>query len=58
MEPECTLRAAITEANKVDEDRIVFDIPTTDPRYDGASQSYIIALESELPDIRLSLTID
>ncbi len=53
----CTLRAAIEEANaQPGDDTISFDLPLTDPGYDGTS--WTISLLSALPDLSSNLTID
>ncbi len=53
----CTLRAAIEEANAQPTDDIInFDIPQTDPGYDGTS--WTIGLLSSLPDLNTNLAIE
>lgn len=53
---DCTLRAAIQEANAIlGDDTVDFDIPPTDPGFDGTT--YTIGLTKELPDITDGLTI-
>jgi CSLREA domain-containing protein len=53
----CTLRAAIQAANNTSgtDDTIEFNIPTTDPGFNGGS--WIIRLSSPLPDISTNITI-
>lgn len=51
-EPECTLRAAIQEANAGTDDEIIFNIPG------GIGSLYTIALGSALPTVTASLIID
>jgi len=52
----CTLRAAIGEANaQPTDDMIAFDIPESDPGYDGTS--WTIALLTALPDLGTNLSI-
>ncbi len=56
---ECTLRAAIQEANNTtDADTIEFDIPATDPNCDGTSGVCTIAPTTQLPGITEAVTID
>ncbi|MCP4960606.1 MAG: CSLREA domain-containing protein, partial [Actinomycetia bacterium] len=51
-QPECTLRAAIEEANSHPNNTIVlFAIPTTDPRYNPSPVSFRIAPATPLPTI-------
>jgi CSLREA domain-containing protein len=53
----CTLRAAIEEANaQATDDTISFDLPLTDPGYDGTS--WTISLLSALPDLSSNMTIE
>src|SRR5262245_3954737 len=53
----CTLRAAIEEANaQPTDDTISFDIPLTDPGYNGTS--WTIGLLSVLPDLSTNITVD
>ena len=53
----CSLRAAIEEANaQPTDDTINFDIPVTDPGYNGTS--WTISLLSALPDLSSNLTIE
>jgi CSLREA domain-containing protein len=53
----CPLRAAIQEANaQPTNDTISFDIPRSDPGYDGTS--WTIRLLSVLPDLSTNITID
>lgn len=64
--PECTLRAAIQNANQNHSmesgptpDTIAFDIPTTDPGYDSATGVFTIAPPLHgMPQIEDPLTID
>ena len=58
--PECTLRAAIAEANaSVAIDEIDFAIPAADPGYvAGPSAYWSIAPDSALPSITTDMTID
>jgi CSLREA domain-containing protein/uncharacterized repeat protein (TIGR01451 family) len=51
--PECTLRAAIQEANAGTDDQIIFNIPGS-----GIGGVYTIALGSTLPTVAASITID
>ena len=52
----CTLRAAIQEAvAQATDDSNYFDIPTTDPGYNGTF--WTISLLSALPDLSTNLTI-
>jgi len=56
--PECTLRAAIEEANALaGADTIRFNIPTTEPGYSAAPLSYTIQPGSALPLITEQLDI-
>lgn len=56
-DPECTLRAAIQEANALSgSDNITFDIPTLDSGYNGTY--WQIQLPSTLPIITDTITID
>ncbi len=56
-DPECTLCAAIQEANAhPDADKIEFDIPTDDPGYRVATTSFEIA--GAVPEIDQPVTID
>ena len=53
----CTLRAAIQEATaQPANDTISFDIPQSDPGYDGTS--WTVSLSSALPDLSTNLTVD
>jgi CSLREA domain-containing protein len=53
----CTLRAAIQEANaNSTDDTINFNIPTTDPGYDGFT--WTINLNSALPNLSTNVTIN
>ena len=53
----CTLRAAIEETNAQESNEaITFDIPQTDPGYDGTS--WTIGLLTALPDLGTSMTIE
>ena len=55
--PECTLRAAITEANAAaGVDHIAFAIPTTDPGHSGGV--FTVAPASPLAAITSALTVD
>ena len=53
-----SLRQAIQNANPAGGDTIVFQIPTTDPNYNAATQVFTIALSSPELVITKSLTID
>src|SRR4051794_14713877 len=54
---KCTLRAAIQEANaNSTDDTIEFNIPTSDPGYNGSS--WTIKLSSALPMLSTALTIN
>ncbi|MGA7304266.1 MAG: right-handed parallel beta-helix repeat-containing protein, partial [Rhodothermales bacterium] len=58
-EVECTLRAAIEEANrKPDRDKIKFDIPTSDGNYDADATVYSIRPRSPLPVVKNPVTLD
>jgi hypothetical protein len=58
-DPSGDLRWAITHANADSTaDVINFDLPTSDPNYDAATGSWSIKLNSGLPVITNSLTID
>ena len=53
---KCSLRAAIEEANfGLGEDGIEFDVPVTDPGFDGTA--FVFTLTRALPDISDSLSI-
>ena len=53
----CTLRAAIEEANAQPTDDVIsFDIPVTDPGYDGTS--WTVGLLSALPELSGNLLIE
>ena len=58
--PECTLRAALQEANlNPDTDIIAFDIPSSDPGYNPVSGVYTIRPAwPRYPQIKGNLTID
>ncbi len=59
QEDECTLRAAIEEANaKQGADNIAFDIPVNDPGYDPALGIWTIRPGAALPAITEQVTID
>jgi CSLREA domain-containing protein len=56
---ECTLRAAIQEANATAGlDTIIFNMPTSEPGYSGAPLSYTINPGSALPTISDQVVID
>src|SRR5947207_14557061 len=57
--PQCTLRAAMTEAaTRTGNQTINFAIPTTDPGFDPGTESHTINLTRALPDINnTNLTI-
>jgi hypothetical protein len=56
---ESTLRAAMMEANALPgEDRIVFNIPRIDPRFDPGRGTFLIQPNSSLPAVVDALTID
>ena len=56
---ECTLRAAIQEANaNAGLDTITFNMPTSEPGYSAAPQSYTITPASALPAITEQVVID
>ncbi|MDJ0497436.1 MAG: DUF5011 domain-containing protein, partial [Acidimicrobiia bacterium] len=58
-DPECTLRAAIEEANaSATVDTIHFDIPQTDGGYTASPEAFTIEPASMLPNIATSMTID
>ena len=58
-DPECTLRAAIQEANaSAVVHTIHFDIPQTDGGYTASPVAFTIEPASTLPDITTSMTID
>ncbi|MDJ0960174.1 MAG: Ig-like domain-containing protein [Acidimicrobiia bacterium] len=58
-DPECTLRAAIEEANaSATVDTIHFDIPQTDGGYTPSPVAFTVEPGSVLPDITTSMTID
>ncbi|MCP4959931.1 MAG: CSLREA domain-containing protein, partial [Actinomycetia bacterium] len=58
-DPECTLRAAIEEANaSADITGINFDIPTSDPGYSAGPVSWTTQPSSVLPSITQTVTID
>jgi CSLREA domain-containing protein len=58
-ELECTLRAAIQQANVVaSEDEIKFDIPTTDSGRNAQTGVFTITPNSQLPTIAYPVTID
>ncbi|GEM_PF-842083 len=57
--PECTLRAALQEANaQSGSDEITFDIPTSDPNYDPITQVWTISPTSPLPVVTDAVIID
>ena len=56
---QCTLRAAITEANEFTGAHTVnFAIPTTDPDFEPVTGRYTINLGRELPDITTNLSFN
>ncbi|MCP5030120.1 MAG: hypothetical protein GY929_27945, partial [Actinomycetia bacterium] len=58
-DPECTLRAALEEANaSADITGIDFDIPTSDPGYSAGPVSWTTQPSSVLPSITRTVTID
>lgn len=58
-DPECTLRAAIAEANaSADMTTIEFDIPTSDAGHDAINGWWTIQQLTDFPDITDSVTID
>ena len=58
--PQCTLRAAIMEANALDgKNKITFDIPTEDSGYDPASGVFTIQpLTSDMEEIKGPVNLD
>lgn len=58
-QPECTLRAAIQEANNTsDADTIEFNVSGTADFTNGGQDGYVISPSSALPDLNESVTID
>ena len=55
-DPECTLRAALQEANGFGDADVTFAIPVTDPGYDG--ERWTIALGTALPAVTATARID
>ena len=53
-DPECTLRAALQEANGFGDADVTFAIPVTDPGYDG--ERWTIALGTALPAVTATPT--
>src|SRR5881394_642510 len=52
---QCTLRAALKEANAIAGDYVInFDIPTNDPGFDSGTARYTINLTGVLPEITQS----
>ena len=59
INPECTLRAAINEANAfAGTELIEFNIPTTDPGYSASPPGFRIAPNSLLPTISTPMLLD
>ncbi|MGB8359975.1 MAG: right-handed parallel beta-helix repeat-containing protein, partial [Acidimicrobiia bacterium] len=56
LTPECTLRAAIEEANASAVDEISFDIPNSDPGFSGGT--WVIEPAAVLPSITQAVSID
>ena len=56
--PQCTLRAAIQEVNAGSASAIHFDIQTSDPGYNAATQTWTISPTSELPQVADVAAID
>jgi len=58
-DPECTLRAAIEEANAAGTDSsITFAIPSTDPGYSAAPVGYVLTPASPYPIVTATVAID
>jgi len=56
-DPECTLRAAIEEANASSVNAIHFDLPTSEPGYDAGSNTWIISPTNEMEELTSPATI-
>ena len=57
--PQCTLRAALSQANALTTDQTInFAIPQTDPGFDSTTGRYTINLHSPLPGITVNLAIN
>lgn len=57
-DPECTLRAAIEEANALGEGVITFGIPTSDANHSAGTWTISPAAGNRLPTILVPVTID